>query len=236
MRARVRALVGSLRVNVAPSTQGCLLTVEGIDGAGKTTQVEGLAALLAARGRRLVSTREPGATALGRELRRMVLGREIALTPEAELLLFLADRADHLATVIRPALAAGAIVLCDRFLDSTIAYQGYGRQQDLARVRRWDAESRDGLEPDLTVLLDCPVELGAARRHRETDRYQALDRAFHERVRAGFLAEAAAAPARIHRIDATRDFAIVHAEVAAVVVGWLDAHGFAAAAPAPTST
>ena len=165
-------------MNDATRTRGCLITVEGIDGAGKSTQVERLAALLIAAGHRLGSTREPGATALGRELRRIVLGRELALSADAELFLFIADRAEHVASVIRPALRQGAIVLCDRFLDSTIAYQGYGRQRDLERIRRWDAESRDGLEPDLTLLLDCPVELGAERRRRETDRYQVLTATF----------------------------------------------------------
>jgi dTMP kinase len=212
--------------------RGCLVTVEGIDGAGKSTQVARLAEILMARGHRLVSTREPGATALGRELRRLVLGRELCLTPEAELLLFLADRAEHVATVILPALAAGSIVLCDRFVDSTMAYQGHGRGRDLAHVRRWSDESSAGVVPDLTLLLDCPIELGAERRHRETDRYQVLDPAFHARVRDGFLAEAAAAPDRIRRIDASRDLATVSDEVARMTLTWLDAHGFAAS---PTS-
>ena len=205
----------------AANNTGYLITVEGIDGAGKSTQIERLAAALGGRGLRVVSTREPGGTALGRELRRLVLGREVALTPEAELMLFLADRAEHVVTVIRPALAMGAIVLCDRFSDSTIAYQGYGRQADLARVRRWDAESRAGLEPDLTLLLDCPVELGAERRRRERDRYQALDPSFHERVRAGFLTQAAGAPERIRRIDSSRALDVVSTEVVDVTLAWL---------------
>jgi dTMP kinase len=208
--------------------RGCLVTVEGIDGAGKSTQVARLAEILSARGHHLVSTREPGATALGQELRRLVLGRELGLTPDAELLLFLADRAEHVATVIAPALAAGSVVLCDRFADSTLAYQGHGHERDLARVRRWNDDSSGGIVPDLTLLLDCPIELGAERRHRETDRYQVLDTAFHARVRAGFLAEAAAAPDRIRRIDASRDLATVSAEVVDVTIAWLDAHGFVA--------
>ena len=214
-------------MNEAKKTRGCLITVEGIDGAGKSTQVERLVVLLAERGHLVVGTREPGATALGRELRRMVLGRELELARDAELFLFLADRAEHLATVIKPALASGAIVLCDRFMDSTVAYQGHGRQNDLERVRRWDADSRRGIAPDLTLLLDCPIELGAERRQRESDRYQALDREFHERVRRGFLEQAAAEPARIRRIDGSRDLAIVSAEVAGVTLTWLAEHGFA---------
>jgi dTMP kinase len=211
-------------VSHSHAAPGCLITVEGIDGAGKSTQVARLAAVLTERGHRVVSTREPGATTLGRALRRLVLGRELALTPDAELLLFLADRAEHVATVIAPALAAGEIVLCDRFADSTIAYQGYGRQHDLARVRRWNAEGSAGIEPDLTLLLDCPVELGSARRQRD-DRYHALDPDFHERVRRGFLAQAAAAPARITRIDGSRGLAEVSAEVERVTLAWLAARG-----------
>ena len=208
-----------------------LITIEGIDGAGKSTQVERLAAALRADGHRVVATREPGATALGRELRRLVLGRELGLAPDAELLLFLADRAEHVATVIAPALREGAIVVCDRFSDSTLAYQGHGRRADLARVRRWNDESSAGIVPDLTLLLDCAIALGAQRRHRETDRYQVLDDGFHERVRAGFLALAAAEPKRIRRIDASRDLATVSADVADVVHAWLTEHGAPAATP-----
>jgi dTMP kinase len=213
------------------TTRGHLITVEGIDGAGKSTQVERLATALRADGHRVVATREPGATALGRELRRLVLGRELALAPDAELLLFLADRAEHVATVIAPALRDGSIVLCDRFSDSTLAYQGYGREADLARIKRWNDESSAGIVPDLTVLLDCPIALGAERRHRETDRYQVLDDGFHERVRQAFLALAAAEPDRIRRIDASRELATVSTEVADVVRAWLAGRGAATAAP-----
>ncbi len=213
--------------------RGCFITIEGIDGAGKSTQVDRLARLIAAAGHALTTTREPGGTALGRELRHMVLGRTLALTPDAELFLFLADRADHVATVIAPALADGRVVLCDRFSDSTMAYQGHGRERDLDRVRRWNEESSAGIVPDLTLLLDCPIALGAGRRHRETDRYQVLDEAFHERVRGGFLAEAAAAPDRIRVIDASRALDAVSAEVARVALAWLDVH--ASGAPAASA-
>jgi dTMP kinase len=205
----------------APTPRGSFITVEGIDGAGKSTHVARLAATLAAAGHEVVCTREPGATALGREIRRILLETDMALSPDAELLLFLADRADHLARVVRPALARGAIVLCDRFSDSTIAYQGHGRRADLGRVRRWDAESRDGLMPDLTLLLDCPVEEAARRRQRDRDRYQVLDADFHERVRAGFLAAAESDPVRVRRIDATRSVDAVSADIAAVTLAWL---------------
>jgi len=201
--------------------RGTLLTIEGIDGAGKSTQVIRLAEMLERRGYDVIRTREPGATPLGREVRRLLLETELALSPPAELLLFLADRAEHVTRVIQPGLAAGAIVLCDRYSDSTIAYQGYGREADLDRVRRWDADSRNGIAADLTLLLDCPIELAAERRRRDRDRYQVLDPAFHQRVRDGFLALAAAAPERVRRIDAGRDLETVSTDVARVVSTWL---------------
>ena len=203
------------------ASRGYLITVEGIDGAGKTTQMSSLAAALEAHGYPVLTTREPGATRLGEEVRRLLLDTDIALTPDAELFLFLADRAEHVARVIAPALAAGTIVLCDRFSDSTVAYQGYGRQADIARIRRLDAESRGGIAADLTLLLDCPVEEGGRRRQRDPDRYQALDLTFHQRVRDGFLALAAAAPERVQRIDTTRERDEVRAEVGRVTLEWL---------------
>lgn len=205
----------------AQPTRGFLLTLEGIDGAGKSTQVPRLDALLRSLGYTTVLTREPGATALGREIRHLILETDVALAPEAELFLFLADRAEHVARVIEPALAAGACVICDRFCDSTVAYQGYGRGADLARIRRLDAESRPGLLPDLTLLLDCPIAEGARRRRRDHDRYQALDAAFHQRVREGFLALAAAEPERIRRVDAAGTVDDVAAAIARVTLDWL---------------
>jgi len=210
-------------MDLADSTtrRGALITLEGIDGAGKSTQIEPLAAHLRARGHDVVTTREPGATPLGRELRRVLLESDVVLEPRTELFLFLADRVEHIRRVVAPALAAGTLVLCDRFGDSTIAYQGYGRAADVAAIRRWDEESRDGIVPDLTLLLDCPLAIAAPRRRHVSDRYQALDDAFHERVRAGFLALAAAEPARIRCVDASAPIETVRAEIVAVVDPWL---------------
>jgi len=210
--------------------RGYFITFEGIDGAGKSTQLRLLADLLVARGQTVVTTREPGSTPFGEQVRSMLLASEIALTPNTELLLFLADRTEHVARVIEPALAAGKIVLCDRFSDSTIAYQGYGRQADVARIARWDAETRGGLEADLTFLLDCPVGEGARRRCRTSDRYQSLDAAFHQRVRDGFLAIAAAAPHRVRRIDTTGPVTEVSAEIARITLTGLEER-FGGAAP-----
>ena len=181
------------------------VTFEGIEGSGKSAHLRLLAAALRTAGRAVVETREPGGTPLGVALRDLLLTpSDVPPEPLAELLLYCADRAQHVARVIRPALAAGQIVLCDRFSDSTIAYQGYGRGLDLDTVRALDARARAGLEPDLTFLLDCPTASGLERaRHRSGtgDRFEQEALAFHEAVRRGFHDLAAAAPQRYQIID-----------------------------------
>jgi len=189
------------------------VTFEGIEGSGKSTHLRLLAAALRAAGHGVVETREPGGTSLGRSLRDLLL-QPSSTPPEplAELLLYCADRAQHAAEVIRPALAAGRVVLCDRFSDSTIAYQGYGRGLDLATVRALDAEARRDLEPDLTFLLDCPPATGLARARARSgtgDRFEQEALAFHEAVRRGFHALAAAAPERYRLVDTTEPTAVV---------------------------
>ncbi len=197
------------------------VTFEGIEGCGKSTQLRLLASHLRAGGRDVVETREPGGTAAGQALRRLLLGADaVPLTPLAELLLYCADRAQHVNELIRPALAAGRIVLCDRFSDSTIAYQGYARGLDLDVVRGLDARARDGLAPDVTILLDCSVSEGLRRAHRRNDagdRFEREAEAFHERVRGGFHALAAAEPSRFHRIDSTAPIDDVAARIRAHV-------------------
>ncbi len=205
--------------------RGLLISFEGIDGAGKSTQARALADDLSARGLPVVTTYEPGATRLGAALRPILLSGDLPLGADAELLLFLADRADHVAQVIEPALTAGHIVLCDRFVDSTLAYQGYGRRAELDRLVRWNAECSGGLLPDLTLLLDCPVGEGARRRQRAADRYQSRDVDYHERVRDGFLRLAAAEPDRIHVLDSSVGLAALTATVTDTVVSWLVARG-----------
>jgi len=198
-------------------TPGCLIAFEGPEGAGKSTQIARAATALRAAGRRVESTFEPGGTVLGARLRELLLTtREEPPVPVAELFLYLADRAQHVAHAIAPAVAAGAIVLTDRFSASTIAYQGYGRGLDLDAVTRADAWARGRLAPRLTVLLDCPVRLGL-QRARGDDRFHAEDEAFHERVRAGFHAQVAAAPAAWCVIDATATPEAVHAAVLAAI-------------------
>jgi len=205
--------------------RGLLITFEGIDGAGKSTQAQALAEALGARGLPVVTTYEPGATKLGATLRPILLAGDLPLGTEAELLLFLADRADHVQQIIEPALAAGQIVLCDRFIDSTLAYQGYGKQAELDRLVRWNTDCSGGLIPDLTLLLDCPVGEGARRRQRATDRYQRRNGNYHERVRQGFLTLAAAEPERIHVINSAVDLAELTATVTNTVIAWLSARG-----------
>ncbi len=191
--------------------RGSLIAFEGVEGAGKSTQIAAVASVLRARGAPVLETHEPGGTVLGVELRRLLMHLpDTPPTPLTELLLYLADRAQHVAQLIAPAMAQGQIVLTDRFSASTIAYQGYGRGLDLGLVTRLDAIARQGVSPALTVLLDCPVEVGL-RRARGDDRFHREEQAFHERVRAGFLSlaredwdrycvsDAAAAPERIQQ-------------------------------------
>ena len=200
------------------------ITFEGIEGSGKTTHLRRLAAWLRAAGHEVLETREPGGTPAGSALRTLLLGTDaVPLSPLAELLLYCADRTQHVEEVIRPALAAGRVVLCDRFSDSTIAYQGYGRGLDLVTVRALDATARAGLSPDLTFLLDCPVPVGLARAgvRRGTavggDRFERETLEFHARVRAGFAALAAAEPTRFCTLDGAAAMADVQARMVAAV-------------------
>jgi dTMP kinase len=177
---------------------------EGGEGVGKSTQIRLAAEWLRSVGREVLETREPGGTPLGAELRRLVLDPDGQVSPRAEALLYAADRAQHVEQVIAPALAAGAVVLTDRYVDSTLAYQGAGRGLDDARVvTEW---ATGGLTPQLTVLLDLDPELGLARagaRGVRPDRLESADLAFHHAVRDGFRALAAAEPARYLVLDAT---------------------------------
>jgi dTMP kinase len=177
---------------------------EGGEGVGKSTQIRLAAEWLRSVGREVLETREPGGTPLGAELRRLVLDPDGQVGPRAEALLYAADRAQHVEHVIAPALAAGAVVLTDRYVDSTLAYQGAGRGLDDARVvTEW---ATGGLTPQLTVLLDLDPELGLARagaRGVRPDRLESADLAFHHAVRDGFRALAAAEPARYLVLDAS---------------------------------
>ncbi len=190
------------------------VTLEGGEGAGKSTQARWLAEALRAEGRTVLLTREPGGAPGAELVRALLLHGAVAFTPEAETFLHFAARAEHLARGIAPALAAGQVVVCDRFTDSTLAYQGYGHGVPLGRIAALAAML--GLAPDLTVILDVSAATAARRlagRGQPADRYEALDAAFHERVRAGFRAIAAASPDRCVRIDAAADPEPVHAAI-----------------------
>ena len=197
------------------------IAFEGGEGAGKSTQVRRLADALAARGLDVRTTREPGGTPAGRRIRELLLDRASdGLSPRAEALLYAADRAEHVAAVIRPALAGGAVVITDRYVDSSLAYQGAGRTLAIADVARLSEWATEGLVPDLTVVLDLHPEVGLARAG-DPDRLEAEPLDFHRRVRQGFLDLAAAAPARYAVIDASRDPDEVFADVAAAVLATL---------------
>ncbi|HXH20818.1 MAG TPA: dTMP kinase [Dehalococcoidia bacterium] len=180
-----------------------LITFEGGEGAGKSTQAELLAQRLRHAGREALVLREPGGTELGEALRRLLMHDHAAKSIEAEVLLFLAARAELVNTVIRPALQQGTVVVCDRFSDSTIAYQGYGRGVDTGSIRTLNRWATGGLEPDVTVLLDVPVEVGRRRKHGDDDIFYRESEAFHTRVREGYHFLAARDPGRWLVVDGT---------------------------------
>jgi dTMP kinase len=183
--------------------RGLLVAFEGGDGAGKSTQSSLLAGWLTERGAEVVQTREPGGTTLGQALRELVLhGQDGSVSPRAEALIFAADRAHHVATVVRPALDRGAVVLTDRYLDSSVAYQGAARRLGHDEVRELSLWAVENLVPDLTVLLDVSSEEGRARRGEVHDRLERETDDFHDRVRQGFLDLAAREPGRYLVLDA----------------------------------
>jgi dTMP kinase len=184
--------------------RGRFLTVEGVDGAGKSTHLQFIADFVAARGRHAIVTREPGGTDLAEQLREAILTQ--AMAPEVETLLIYAGRADHVARVIRPALEAGSWVICDRFSDATAAYQVAGKGVPAQLVDSLAAIAHPGLVPDRTLVFDCPYETAAKRLSasgKTLARFEREDRAFFERVRGAYLARAKAEPARVRVIDAT---------------------------------
>ncbi len=195
---------------MAGASAGLFITFEGVEGAGKTTQIALLRDYLRQAGHDVCVTREPGGDAVAETVRRLLLEKEMA--PRAELLLFLAARAQNVDRVIRPHLYDGGTVLCDRFIDSSIAYQGYARGLGRDTVFHLNAFAIDGLLPDLTILLDLPPEIGLARQS-DRNRMEAEALEFHERVRKGFLLEAENNPARFCVLDATQDVAALQAAI-----------------------
>ncbi|MDN5326923.1 MAG: dTMP kinase [Moorella sp. (in: firmicutes)] len=198
--------------------RGLFITLEGPDGSGKTTQMDRLEEYLHRRGLAVERTREPGGTRLAEAIRRLLL--EPSFSPvdaRAELLLYAAARAQHVAERIRPALAAGKIVLCDRFSDSTLAYQGYGRRLGAELVDRLNDLATGNLRPDITFLIDVPVAIGLGRRLGGSDRLEQEDLEFHRRVRQGYLELARREPRRVHLIDGTPSPDVVWKEIKGIL-------------------
>ena len=203
-----------------------LISLEGGEGSGKSTLAGALADRLRAAGADVVLTREPGGTPRGLELRRILFAEEAQLDPWTETFLYLADRSIHVAEVIRPALARGAIVISDRFADSTLAYQGYGRQLDVELVATLNHKATGDLQPTLTLLLDIPVREGLARAVAESsDRLGHEDLDFHLRVGEGFHRIAMTEPERIHLLNATASLADVEDAAWAQLEPRLRSHG-----------
>ena len=188
-------------------SRGVFITLEGGDGSGKTTQAELLREWLTGEGRTVVRTREPGGTEVGVEIREIVLHHRGDIAPRAEALLYAADRAHHVATVVRPALERGDVVIQDRYIDSSVAYQGAGRVLDAEAVRGLSEWATDGLVPDLTILLDLDAEAARGRLDEARTRFDRLEAEaseFHDRVRAAYLALAESEPGRFLVVDAAR--------------------------------
>jgi dTMP kinase len=210
--------------------RGVLIAFEGVEGSGKSTQCRLLAELLADRGRDVVSTSEPDGTALGMAIRTLFEADGPAPTALTQTFLFMAARQQHVTQVIRPALTRGAVVLSDRYVDATMAYQGFGQGVDLETIRDLNALATAGMMPDLTLLLDLDPAAGMARiGRRRLDAFERMGLAFHERVRDGYLEIARAEKRRVVLLDARLDVAALHAAVTAAVQVLLarrgDAHG-----------
>jgi dTMP kinase len=201
--------------------KGVFITLEGIEGAGKSTHMEYIADLLKSSGRKIVCTREPGGTYIGNELRNLLLFRDTGyqISDQTELLLMFAARQQHLDEVIRPALTAGKIVLCDRFTDSTYAYQGGGRKIKSEIIKQLAKVVHPDLNPDLTLLFDLPVKLGLERANNrsEKDTFESEETVFFERVRKIYLEIAKAEPRRVKIINAKKDIETVQSSIMTIL-------------------
>ena len=193
--------------------QGLFITFEGPDGCGKTTQMKLLAEYLEKKGEEVVLTREPGGKGLGEKVREILLNYDGEVSDRCESFLFLADRAQNIDIIVNPAVKTGKIVLCDRHIDSTVAYQGYGRGLDIERINMLNNLATNGKKPDLTFVFDVDVETSMKRVGKEKDRMESAGIDFHNRVRQGYLELAKQEPNRIKVIDATKSIEEIHDEV-----------------------
>ena len=185
-------------------TKGLFVTFEGTDGCGKTTQIELLKTYLENKGYTVLLTREPGAKGLGTKLREILLNYEGEVSPNCESFLFLADRAQHIDTIIKPAIERGEIVLCDRHTDSTVAYQGYGRGLDLNQINMLNTIATSGFKPDITFVFDIDIETAQKRVGKTKDRMESAGVEFFKKVRQGYLDIAKSEPERVKVLDATQ--------------------------------
>lgn len=204
-------------------TRGLFITLEGGEGAGKTTSIAFVRAFLEKKGKKVLVTREPGGTPLGEKIRALLLEGREDMHADTELLLMFAARTEHLARVVNPALVAGIDVVCDRFTDATYAYQGGGRGVPAARIAVLEEWVQQGLRPDLTLLLDLPVDQGLKRAGQRSapDRFEREAREFFERVRQSYLAIAAREPQRVKVIDASKDLVQVEQQLRAVLEAFI---------------
>jgi dTMP kinase len=203
------------------------ITFEGIEGSGKTTHVELLSNHLQEKGYRVVKTREPGGTPVGEALRKVLLMKDLSVAPLTELLVFLASRAQHVQEVISPALDEGKVVLCDRFVDASYAYQGYGRGMDLGIIETLNRFVTKGVRPNLTILLDCSVEIGLGRKSADgsLDRFEKEELSFHRKIRNAYLELAKDDPKRYVVLSAKKDLAETQATIREKVEKLLESHG-----------
>jgi dTMP kinase len=196
---------------------GLLVTFEGIEGSGKSTQIELTRAYVEGQGYPCLVTKEPGGSPLGEEIRSFLLHRgDLRIDPLAELFLIEADRAEHVAEVIRPALVNGRIILCDRYTDATIAYQGYARGLDIAVITQMNQWATGGLAPHCTIVLDCPVEVGMERAKGE-DRFEREDKKFHQQVREGYLRIARQEPRRVQVVSGEGAQSAIQGEIRRII-------------------
>ena len=193
--------------------KGLFITFEGTDGCGKTTQIEMLKDYFEKQGRTVLLTREPGAKGLGTKLREILLNYDGEVSPVCESFLFLADRAQHVDTIIKPAVAKGEIVLCDRHTDSTVAYQGYGRELDIEQIKMLNNIATSGLKPDLTFIFDIDIDTAQKRVGKNKDRMESAGIEFFKRVRNGYLEIAKQEPERVKVLDGSKSIETIHNEL-----------------------
>ncbi len=201
---------------------GLLVTFEGIEGSGKSTQIGLTTAYLEEQGYPCLMTKEPGGSPLGEEIRSFLLDRgDLRIDPLSELFLIEADRAEHVAEVIRPALDEGRIILCDRYIDATLAYQGYARGLDIAVITQLNHWATGGLTPQCTIVLDCPVEVGMARAKGE-DRFEREGKRFHEQVREGYLRIAQQEPQRVKVVSGEGERSAIQGAIRRIILPLVD--------------